>query len=89
MSTASATTGRVPSVFDYASYAFLTGVQPVTELCMVRHGQQAISRGQGPFGDVIDPPLSALADGDGGTMHDVAHPQLAGVGEGKAAPILA
>ena len=60
MSTASATTGRVPSVFDYASYAFLTGVQPVTELCMVRHGQQAISRGQGPFGDVIDPPLSEI-----------------------------
>jgi 2,3-bisphosphoglycerate-dependent phosphoglycerate mutase len=58
MSTTSATSGRVPSVFDYGSYAFLTGVEPVTELCFVRHGQQAILGGQGPFGDAIDPPLS-------------------------------
>jgi probable phosphoglycerate mutase len=50
--------GRVPSVFDYGSYAFLIGVQPVTELCIVRHGQQAVYGGHGPYGDVIDPPLS-------------------------------
>lgn len=60
VSTGSASTGRVPSVFDYGSYAFLTGVQPVTELCLVRHGQQAIPGGQGPFGDAIDPPLSEI-----------------------------
>jgi probable phosphoglycerate mutase len=52
------TTGRVPSVFDYGSYAFLIGVEPVTELCLVRHGQQAVYGGHGPFGDAIDPPLS-------------------------------
>ena len=52
------TTGRVPSVFDYGSYAFLIGVEPVTELCLVRHGQQAVYGGHGPYGDVIDPPLS-------------------------------
>ena len=60
MSTTSATTGRVPSVFDYGSYAFLTGVEPVTELCLVRHGQQAILGGQGPIGDAVDPPLSEI-----------------------------
>lgn len=54
------TTGRVPSVFDYGSYAFLIGVEPVTELCFVRHGQQAILAGAGPFGDAIDPPLSEI-----------------------------
>ena len=52
------TTGRVPSVFDYGSYAFLIGVEPVTELCLVRHGQQDVYGGHGPYGDVIDPPLS-------------------------------
>jgi len=47
-------------VFDYGSYAFLTGGQPVTELFLVRHGQQAVLSGQGPFGDAIDPPLSEI-----------------------------
>jgi broad specificity phosphatase PhoE len=59
-SSGSGTTGRVPSVFDYGSYAFLIGVQPVTELCLVRHGQQAVYGGHGPYGDVIDPPLSEV-----------------------------
>jgi broad specificity phosphatase PhoE len=49
--------GRVPSVFDLA---FLTGVQPVTELILVRHGEQDIPDPRsGPVGDMIDPPLSA------------------------------
>jgi broad specificity phosphatase PhoE len=48
--------GRLPSVFDFA---FLTGVQPVTELVLVRHGQQHFpDPGRGPVGDIIDPPLS-------------------------------
>jgi probable phosphoglycerate mutase len=52
------TAGRVPSIFDYSQYAFLIGVQPVTELLLVRHGEQSKSGGSGPFGEVIDPPLS-------------------------------
>jgi broad specificity phosphatase PhoE len=48
--------GRLPSVFDLA---FLTGVQPVTELILVRHGEQHIPDPRsGPVGDMIDPPLS-------------------------------
>ena len=48
--------GRLPSVFDYA---FLTDVQPVTELVLIRHGQQYIGdMSRGPVGDIIDPPLS-------------------------------
>jgi probable phosphoglycerate mutase len=45
-------------VFDVA---FLTGVEEVTELILVRHGQQAVrDLGAGPVGDAIDPPLSEL-----------------------------
>ncbi len=48
--------GRPPQVFDRA---FLTDVEGVTEVVLVRHGEQHIAdwRG-GPVGDVIDPPLS-------------------------------
>jgi len=48
--------GRIPDVFDQT---FLTDVEDVTELILVRHGQQAwrYARG-GPVGDTIDPPLS-------------------------------
>lgn len=50
--------GRVPSVFDLA---FLTGVEPVTELVLVRHGQQHVpDPRRGPVGDQIDPPLSEV-----------------------------
>ena len=50
-------TGRLPSVFDFA---FLTNVQPVTELVLVRHGQQHLPDASGgPVGDIADPPLSA------------------------------
>lgn len=47
---------RSPGVFDRA---FLTGVENVTQLTFVRHGEQAIrdARG-GPIGDWVDPPLS-------------------------------
>jgi probable phosphoglycerate mutase len=47
---------RTPMVFDRA---FLTGVEDVTELIFVRHGEQHIAdlRG-GPVGDTFDPPLS-------------------------------
>lgn len=47
---------RPPMVFDRA---FLTGVEGVTELIFVRHGEQHIPdpRG-GPVGDTFDPPLS-------------------------------
>jgi broad specificity phosphatase PhoE len=54
------TTGRLPSVFDYA---FLTSVRPVTELILIRHGQQYIpDASRGPVGDIIDPPLSATGE---------------------------
>jgi broad specificity phosphatase PhoE len=43
-------------VFDRA---FLTGVEDVTRLTLVRHGEQYIPDPRsGPFGDTIDPPLS-------------------------------
>jgi broad specificity phosphatase PhoE len=43
-------------VFDRA---FLTGVEDVTQLIMVRHGEQYIpDPRQGPVGDTFDPPLS-------------------------------
>lgn len=48
--------GRPPQVFDRA---FLTDVEGVTEIVLVRHGEQFVPdwRG-GPVGDIIDPPLS-------------------------------
>ena len=43
-------------VFDRA---FLTGVEDVTQIVLVRHGEQYIADPRsGPFGDTIDPPLS-------------------------------
>lgn len=49
-------TARPPMVFDRA---FLTGVEGVTELIFVRHGEQYIADPRtGPVGDTIDPPLS-------------------------------
>lgn len=50
--------GRIPSVFDQA---FLTNVEPVTELVLVRHGQQHVPDPRlGPVGDLIDPELSEI-----------------------------
>jgi hypothetical protein len=48
--------GRPPNVFDRA---FLTGIEGVTEIVLVRHGEQYVPdwRG-GPVGDIVDPPLS-------------------------------
>ena len=47
---------RPPMVFDRA---FLTGVEGVTELVFVRHGEQHVPDYQkGPVGDTFDPPLS-------------------------------
>jgi len=43
-----------PGVFDQA---FLTGVDGVTEVLLIRHGQQDIDF-NGPVGEVMDPPLS-------------------------------
>ncbi len=49
-------TARPPMVFDRA---FLTGVEGVTELIFVRHGEQHIPDPRsGPVGDTFDPPLS-------------------------------
>ena len=49
-------TARPPMVFDRA---FLTGVEGVTELIFVRHGEQHIADPRsGPVGDSFDPPLS-------------------------------
>ncbi|PYN71523.1 MAG: hypothetical protein DMD96_35805, partial [Candidatus Rokuibacteriota bacterium] len=47
--------GRPPSVFDQT---FLTGVSGVTEVLLLRHGQQKIDVDAATIGDWIDPPLS-------------------------------
>jgi broad specificity phosphatase PhoE len=47
---------RTLGAFDVA---FLTGVDDVTELILVRHGQQAFpDLRTGPIGSIVDPPLS-------------------------------
>ncbi len=47
---------RVPGAFDIA---FLSGMEDVTELLLVRHGQQDFDQ-NGPMAQFIDPPLSDL-----------------------------
>jgi probable phosphoglycerate mutase len=47
--------GRPPSVFDQT---FLTGVSGVTEVLLIRHGQQKIDVEAAKIGDWVDPPLS-------------------------------
>ena len=47
---------RVPGAFDVA---FLSGVEDVTELLLIRHGQQDFDP-SGPVSQLIDPPLSTL-----------------------------
>jgi broad specificity phosphatase PhoE len=49
---------RVPSSFDIA---FLSGVENVTEIILVRHGQQSFDPA-GPMQQMIDPPLSELGE---------------------------
>ena len=51
-----AATARIPSVFELA---FLSGVEDITQVLLVRHGQQTYDRG-GPVGEWVDPPLSEL-----------------------------
>ena len=46
---------RTPGVFDQT---FLTGVPDVTEVLLLRHGQQDIDFSAATVGDWIDPPLS-------------------------------
>lgn len=47
---------RTPMVFDRA---FLTGVEGVTQLTLIRHGEQFIADARtGPVGETVDPPLS-------------------------------
>lgn len=47
---------RPPMVFDRA---FLTGMEDVTQLILIRHGEQHIPDPRlGPVGDTFDPPLS-------------------------------
>jgi 2,3-bisphosphoglycerate-dependent phosphoglycerate mutase len=46
---------RPPGVFDQA---FLTGVPDVTEVLLVRHGQQDVNLRAATVGEWIDPPLS-------------------------------
>jgi probable phosphoglycerate mutase len=45
---------RPPQAFDLA---FLTGLEEVTEVLLIRHGQQEVDIA-GPVGQTIDPPLS-------------------------------
>ncbi|MCC6382405.1 MAG: histidine phosphatase family protein [Dehalococcoidia bacterium] len=48
---------RPPLIFDRA---FLTGVEDVTQLIFVRHGEQDVADWRrGPVGDMVDPPLTA------------------------------
>jgi len=47
---------RVPGAFDLA---FLSGVEDVTEILLIRHGQQEYDA-NGPVSQLLDPPLSAL-----------------------------
>lgn len=49
---------RVPGSFDVA---FLSNAEDVTELILVRHGQQDFDPA-GPVGGFIDPPLSTLGE---------------------------
>jgi len=50
--------GRLPDIFDLT---FLTDVPDVTELILVRHGQQAIRHDRPvPVGELIDPQLSPI-----------------------------
>ena len=49
---------RIPGAFDVA---FLSNTEDVTELLLVRHGQQAYDPA-GPVRDMFDPPLSALGE---------------------------
>jgi len=46
---------RPPGVFDQA---FLTGVPDVTEVLLIRHGQQDVNLQAATVGEWIDPPLS-------------------------------
>ena len=61
------TAGHRTSIFDYSAYAFLTGGQVVTELLLVRHGQQEAGVAGGPFADLVDPPLSRIAANHAGS----------------------
>jgi broad specificity phosphatase PhoE len=49
---------RIPGAFDIA---FLSGIEDVTEIILVRHGQQAYDP-SGPVQQMIDPPLSTLGE---------------------------
>jgi len=49
---------RIPGAFDIA---FLSGRADITELLLVRHGQQEINDGMS-VGEFTDPPLSALGE---------------------------
>jgi len=46
---------RQPAVFDQA---FLTGVEGVTEVLLIRHGQQDVDLTAATVGEWVDPPLS-------------------------------
>jgi broad specificity phosphatase PhoE len=54
----SAARQRIPGAFDIA---FLSGIENVTEVILVRHGQQDFDPA-GPMAQFIDPPLSQLGE---------------------------
>jgi broad specificity phosphatase PhoE len=51
-----AATARIPAVFEQA---FLSGIAGITQVLLVRHGQQEYDL-KAPIGDLVDPPLSEL-----------------------------
>jgi broad specificity phosphatase PhoE len=56
MSQPTGATARPPAIFDRA---FLTGMEDVTQVILVRHGEQYVpDYRSGPVGDTFDPPLS-------------------------------
>jgi probable phosphoglycerate mutase len=51
-----------PSVFDYATYAYLVDAENVTELVLVRHAQQVVRPRTDPFESSVDPPVSEIGE---------------------------
>ena len=72
---------RPPMVFDRA---FLTGVEGVTELIFVRHGEQDVPDwNASKVGDTFDPPLSVRGQRQAGLVGE----RLSAEGHGQMRPV--
>ena len=54
--------GAGSNIFEYATSSYLVGDQDVTELVLVRHGQQLVPKREDPFEASVDPPLSETGE---------------------------